>query len=606
MKNTTHIVPSFPGEPSSPPRIQSRLFLAVVAVLLLLLSSATTTFAGSATWLQAPATNDWNTAGNWTPATVPNWAADTATFQSSNTTGVSISADTEVNGIVFNAGANMFTITASPVFFFSISGVGITNNSGITQSFVTAVDGAGSSGVILFTNSATAGSLTAFTNSAAVVSGTFAGQIFFADSSTAGNGTFTNNGGAVSGAFGGTIEFSGTSTASHGIFTNNGSTVTDGYGGGTFFGGNSTADKSVFMNNGGPGSSLTSGLTAFSATSTAGNAVFTNNGGVADSASGGNVQFADTSVAGNGTFINNGTAVSGASGGQTIFFSMSSASNATLVAKSDRRGGGAILFFEDSAGGTARVQVFGNGTLDISGHYPPSVSVGSIEGSGVVTLGFNELTVGSNNRDATFSGVIQEGLGGATGSLIKTGKGKLVLTSANTYRGGTTVNGGKLLVNNTSGSGTGKGTVQVNGGTLGGTGKIAGAVIVGTGSGTGAFVSPGNSATKPGTLTIKRKLTFNSDATYKFQLNSSTGIADKVVAHRVTVNSGAQFSFADVGGSALPPGTVFTVMDNTAATPIAGTFSNLPDGSTFTNNGNSYQVNYEGGTGNDLTLTVVP
>ena len=40
--------------------------------------------------------------------------------------------------------------------------------------------------------------------------------------------------------------------------------------------------------------------------------------------------------------------------------------------------------------------------------------------------------------------------------------------------------------------------------------------------------------------------------------------------------------------------------------PISGTFSNLSDGSVFTSNGNNFQVGYAGGTGNDLTLTVVP
>jgi hypothetical protein len=73
----------------------------------------------------------------------------------------------------------------------------------------------------------------------------------------------------------------------------------------------------------------------------------------------------------------------------------------------------------------------------------------------------------------------------------------------------------------------------------------------------------------------------------------------------VTIN-GAQFSFADRGGLTLTPGTVFTVIDNTAATPISGTFSNLADGSTFTADGNTFQVSYEGGDGNDLALTVVP
>ena len=192
------------------------------------------------------------------------------------------------------------------------------------------------------------------------------------------------------------------------------------------------------------------------------------------------------------------------------------------------------------------------------------------------------------------------------GSLTKIGEGKLSLTKANTYTGGTAITKGTLLVKNKTGSATGTGAVQVNSGTLGGKGKIAGAVTVGSGSSPGAILLPGNSATKPGTLTINSTLTFNSDATYEVELNSSTATADKVVASGVTINSGAQFSFADVGGSALPPGTVFTAIDNIAATPIAGTFSNLADGPIFTSKGNTYRANYQGGDGNDLTLTVVP
>jgi hypothetical protein len=37
-----------------------------------------------------------------------------------------------------------------------------------------------------------------------------------------------------------------------------------------------------------------------------------------------------------------------------------------------------------------------------------------------------------------------------------------------------------------------------------------------------------------------------------------------------------------------------------------GTFRKLPDGGIVTINGNNLQANYEGGDGNDLTLTVVP
>ena len=89
-------------------------------------------------------------------------------------------------------------------------------------------------------------------------------------------------------------------------------------------------------------------------------------------------------------------------------------------------------------------------------------------------------------------------------------------------------------------------------------------------------------------------------------MNSSSATADEVIANGVTINNGAQFSFSDIGSGTLTLGTVFTVINNIAATPIAGTFSNLPDGATFSSNGNTYQANYEGGDGNDLTLMVVP
>ena len=48
------------------------------------------------------------------------------------------------------------------------------------------------------------------------------------------------------------------------------------------------------------------------------------------------------------------------------------------------------------------------------------------------------------------------------------------------------------------------------------------------------------------------------------------------------------------------------VINNIAATRIKGTFSNLADGSIITIGSNTFQVSYEGGDGNDLTLTVVP
>src|SRR6266550_5934954 len=83
---------------------------AAAAILTLVLLTASSTFAGSATWKVSPTTDDWNTAANWTPRTVPNGPLDTATFASSRQTGVFFASDTEVNGIVFKPGASAFTI----------------------------------------------------------------------------------------------------------------------------------------------------------------------------------------------------------------------------------------------------------------------------------------------------------------------------------------------------------------------------------------------------------------------------------------------------------------------------------------------------------------
>ena len=57
----------------------------------------------------------------------------------------------------------------------------------------------------------------------------------------------------------------------------------------------------------------------------------------------------------------------------------------------------------------------------------------------------------------------------------------------------------------------------------------------------------------------------------------------------------------------LATGAVFRVIDNTSNLPISGRFRNLSNGLVLTSNdGTKFKVSYTGGTGNDLTLKVVP
>jgi autotransporter-associated beta strand protein len=553
-------------------------------------------YAGSATWNLNARASDWSTPSDWTPRTVPNGPDDVATYATSSVNTVSVSAAIEVNSIIFNPGGDAFTITANSTFTLTISGAGITNNSGIAQNFVTA---AGTDynefGTITFTGAASAGSQTVFTNKPGTAAASGSGHIYFFSTSTAGNGTFVNQGSAET--FGGETDFYDSSSAGDGIFTNQSGGV---FAGVTAFYDTSSAGNATVTN---IGSGTQGGSIRFHDNSTAGNAAITANGAPLAGTFGSDIQFLDFSSAGDATVIaNGGSDFTGVTG----FYGSSTAGNATLICKSGPADtyGGSIAFYYSSSGGTARIEVLGKGRffLDQSRDIP-KVAIGSLEGDGLVFLEGNALRVGGNNLSTVFSGIIQDGpYGGVGGSLTKTGRGVLILTNSNSYPGGTVIKHGGLLVNNTGGSGTGSGPVQVDSGTLAGKGIVTGAVTIGTGSGPGATLTPGSSG--PGVFVIQNTLVFNSDATYHWSLSTPMSKGAEVMANGVTINSGAHFSVFGVGGGTFPPGTEFTVINNTAETPIGGAFSNLPDGSAFTVGGSTFQANYEGGTGNDLTLTV--
>src|SRR5947208_376142 len=211
------------------PRFGARALVVIPLVLLFLLPAAGTSFAGSATWKAAPATGDWNTATNWTPTTIPNSPTDTATFATSNITGVSLSGQIQVSSIVFNTGASAFTITDN-TFGFTISGTGIMNNSAATQNFVLGVNGAGGFGTLDFKNSATAATATVTTAGPAQTAGQ-GGIVNFRNSSTADHATIINNGSSFTMSDGGTTAFWDTSSAANSAITNNGGTAIGGRGG---------------------------------------------------------------------------------------------------------------------------------------------------------------------------------------------------------------------------------------------------------------------------------------------------------------------------------------------------------------------------------------
>src|SRR5207248_10312338 len=110
-----------------------------------------------------------------------------ATFATSQRRAITPSEPTEVNSIVFSPGSAMFTITSWVGAPLTISGTGIVNNSSVTQSFISPAGPSTGPLTIFFTNGASAGTQTIFTNSGADQSGGVGGLTQFSGAASAGS-----------------------------------------------------------------------------------------------------------------------------------------------------------------------------------------------------------------------------------------------------------------------------------------------------------------------------------------------------------------------------------------------------------------------------------
>jgi autotransporter-associated beta strand protein len=185
---------------------------------------------------------------------------------------------------------------------------------------------------------------------------------------------------------------------------------------------------------------------------------------------------------------------------------------------------------------------------------------GSRVGPGSSTSSGRSFRVGWNNQNATFAGQI---IADGANTVTKVGTGNWTLSGANTYNGGTIVDGGTLTVNNTSGSGTGTGSVTVNtGATLAGTGIISGAVTINS----GATNAPGNGGI--GTLTVNNSVTLAAGSTTRIEINKTSVTKDLLDASG-TLTYGGTLIVTNLSGT-LANGDSFKIFDGGS---YAGSFS---------------------------------
>ena len=152
----------------------------------------------------------------------------------------------------------------------------------------------------------------------------------------------------------------------------------------------------------------------------------------------------------------------------------------------------------------------------------------TVAGSNTITLnGEKRITVANADDTATISAPITAQY---DNGITKTGAGKLSLTGANTYTGGTTISGGTVSVNNVNALGTGD--VTLDGGTLdafpaGNNKTFANGIVVGDNGGT-VTVATGNysffsSITGSGDLTTNGFVHFSGEGGYNGHLTVNSG-----------------------------------------------------------------------------------
>ncbi len=328
--------------------------------------------------------------------------------------------------------------------------------------------------------------------------------------------------------------------------------------------------------------------------------------------SGGQLNTGVITLSGGGTFKKSGTnTIEQTSAGSTV--SMDSGALFHVAEGTYRFGLGGI---GDWSSNLSDLQIDSGAAFQ--GSATPAV-FDELNGSGTAQFG-GGVTLGVDNGDGTFSGVIQNDTTNnpdtaIRNSLVKSGTGTQTLSGNNTYTGTTTVSAGTLVVNGDQSAATGAVTVA-DGATLKGNGTIGATAT--TISGTHA---PGESI---GFQKFNGDLAYESTATFEWELFENTEAGRGTTGFdAVNLVGGGTLDLGDAilelkfdsSGSNVDFGAVFWSQDReweifNGAGTLAGNFDSTlivgDDSSAGMANG-IFEVDYSRGPGSVyLTFTAVP
>ncbi len=232
--------------------------------------------------------------------------------------------------------------------------------------------------------------------------------------------------------------------------------------------------------------------------------------------------------------------------------------------------------------GSLRIEAdSGNGVLDgQQGVHTVSVPV---------TLAGTTTSDVATGATLTFSGVLS-----GAGGIVRTGTGAgaLRLSGANTFTGGTTVSGGTLDL-----TGSVVSAVTVNGGVFMGTGTVNGNVTI-----VGGVHAPGGSA---GIMPVRDHYALQAGGTLRVEINGPTVGTQydqvRLTGAASTATLAGALDLAAAPGHAA--GSTFLILQNNGAAAVSGSFAGLPQEHEFYEGAQWWQIDYTGGTGNDVALT---
>jgi T5SS/PEP-CTERM-associated repeat protein len=304
-----------------------------------------------------------------------------------------------------------------------------------------------------------------------------------------------------------------------------------------------------------------------------------------------------TAQLGSGAFGNSNSVLVTGSGSLwtntgTIIVGVNSAANTLIVSNAGTIYGSALTIGSASSSTNNRCVVNGatlrvtnansTATIDIR-RGTNRFNSGLIEADQLLvtnTLGFFEFNGGTLNVRTSIVANAQtffagDGTNAATLNLLGTG--------AHSFTNGLTIRSNALF--------TGNGTINA---TL--TAQSGGVV----------FPSAGPSA--PGALFLKGNLSLQSNSVFRVVLNGTSpgsGYSQLTLTNG-NLTLGLNSPTLELVTSFTPAiGDSFIILQNQTFFGRSGDFKGLPEGTTFTNSGFLFQISYQGGSGNDVTVTRV-